>query len=188
MSTTFLDLLFVNEKDPRGKIESALAERGLLGHLAGTAGGGLRVASGVIALLEMPIGDFIFTAYRKHRLIEAARRDTLAAAGSRQVVQLLEHTIESVQHPTVDLVVDGASQTLFKLDLKAELTVEIATLIVEKGEIVDTRPGKATGAVSLGLSGKEILRSSISQIDLGSPTESRPTVDLTVVGEKVESR
>lgn len=184
MKKTLTDILYADRGEATARLHTAFADRDLPGWAAASPGFATRAAGAVLALLDMPIGNFVFAAYRKHRLVEAARAASLET-GVPQVVQLLEHTIRSCQQPEVEMEVNGVAETLLTLDLVAEVKIEVVTLVVSEGRIVDTAPGKAIASVAVSLGDTELARAEAEPIDLGKPRELSDVDLVTIDGAAV---
>jgi len=180
--TTLAALLYRDDRTAQADLEAALHN-----HESVVAWPGVlpQIAEGILAFLEMPIGNLAVSAYLKHRHIEAAIRETARSPGTPQVVQLMEHTIRSNLEPTVDIEVNGVTKTLLRLELVAEISVEAVTAVVQSGQVVDIAPGSATAKLTLSAAGFELAKAETQPVELAVPEEARIVIDLTAMGEPI---
>ena len=183
--TTLAGLLYPDAENAEEDLEAALDGHDLLGPALAWPGVPGQVSEGILAFLQMPIGNLGVAAYQKHRQIKEAMSETATSPGTPRVVKLMEHTIQSKLEPTVDIEVEGVTKTLLRLELKARITVEAVTAIVESGHVVDITPGEATADVTLSASGVELAKAKSRPVDLAVPKEARIVIDLTVAGEPI---
>lgn len=177
--TNLATMLYPDERTARVGLAAALERSQLMRKSALAEGVASQVTEGMLALLRMPVGNLALAAYQKHSMVESARQETLQTPGSRQVVQLLKHTIKTRQEPTIDLVVNGITKTLARLTLEAEISVEAVTVAVEAGRIVETTPRQAEASLVLSAGKVELARAQMQPVDLGYPREANVVVDLT---------
>ena len=183
--TTLAALLYRDDRTAQGDLEAALDNHELMPSVVAWPGVLPRIAEGILAFLEMPISNLAVSAYQKHRHIEAAIRETARSPGTRQVVQLMEHTIRSKLEPTVDIEVNGVTKTLLRLELAAEISVEAVTAVVQSGQVVDIAPGSATAKLTLSAAGVELAKAETQPVELAVPKEATIVIDLTAMGEPI---
>lgn len=183
--TTLAALLYPDDRTAQANLEAALRDHELMQPVASWPGVLPQIAEGILAFLEMPIGNLAVSAYLKHRHIEAAIRETARSPGTPQVVQLMEHTIRSKLEPTVDIEVNGVTKTLLRLELAAEISVEAVTAVVQSGQVVDIAPGSATAKLTLSAAGVELAKAETQPVELAVPKEARIVIDLTAMGEPI---
>ncbi len=183
--TTLAALLYRDDRTAQANLEAALRDHELMQPALAWPGALPQIAEGILAFLEMPIGNVAVSAYLKHRLIEAAIRETARSPGTPQVVQLMEHTIRSKLEPTVDIEVNGVTKTLLRLELAAEISVEAVTAVVQSGQVVDIAPGSATAKLTLSAAGVELAKAETQPVELAVPKEARIVIDLTARGEPI---
>ncbi len=183
--TTLAALLYRDDRTAQTDLEAALRNHELMPSVVAWPGVLPRIAEGILAFLEMPISNLAVSAYQKHRHIEAARRETARSPGTTQVVQLMEHTIRSKLEPTVDIEVNGVTNTLLRLELAAEISVEAVTAVVQSGQVVDIAPGSATAKLTLSAAGVELAKAETQPVELAVPKEATIVIDLTAMGEPI---
>lgn len=178
-------LLYPDARTAPADLEAALRDNKLLEPVLAWPGVSQEIAGGILAFLEMPIGNLAVSAYQKYRRIEVAKRETAKSPGLRQVVELMEHTIRNKLEPTVDIEVEGLTKRLLRLELQATISVEAVIAVVESGQLRDIRPGSATAEVTLGAGGIELAKARSQPVDLAVPKEARIVIDLTAAGEPI---
>lgn len=184
---TITSLLYPDESGGRLALESELRKVPAMQAVLIWPGILAAIAADILEFLRMPIGDFSISAYQKYKRIADAKRET-AESGGREVVQLMDHEIEHKMEPKVEIEINGAPQTLIKLELEVRLSVESVTAIVETGRLVDIAPGTATAAVSLSAAGFALAKAETQPVDLTVPDEARVMIDLTAMGEPIVDR
>lgn len=184
---TITSLLYPNEATERLELESQLRELPAIQSVLAWPGVLAVIASDILEYLRMPIGDFAASAYQKYKSIDDAKRETAKSLG-RQVVQLMDHQIDHMVKPEVEIEVNGVRQTLIDLELLVELKVESVTAVVEAGQLVDVAPGSATASLRLSAGGVELAKAETQPVDLAQPHEATFVVDLTAMGEPIVHR
>ena len=89
-----------------------------------------------------------------HDLADAARR-TLAALGSTELVDLVEHQIIARQQPSVAILVDGRRVAVVELDLSIEFDVSSAVAEIKAGLLVAMRSGRCDATAALAIQGTD---------------------------------
>jgi hypothetical protein len=167
--TSLRELLFAGAEAPQRSLRVPL--QGLLDRVPDVAGVGDlpgQATAAILALLAMPLGNVALTAWAAHARVRAACEQTAREPGSRQLVRLLDHTIRSEQHPTVDLDVGGATRQLLVLTLQVEIVVSVADLVVEGGRVSGVMTGATSASAAL-LAGEVLLaRGALQGVDLRS--------------------
>ncbi|MFF0413022.1 hypothetical protein ACFYUY_21590 [Kitasatospora sp. NPDC004745] len=102
------------------------------------------VASVVQGFLGLDMIDLLAGGWRTHAALTAAARSTCAAAGSEEVVALLDHRIRSVHHPSVKVLVDGVSVGTLAVDIEVEFDLSGIIAVVRGGRLVAVRAGSCT--------------------------------------------
>ena len=184
--TTLASLLYRNETSAHEDLEAALRSHNLMKiALAAWPGVLPQITEGILAFLEMPISSLATASYQKYRLVETAIRETARSPGTPQVVALMKHTIRSKLEPTIDLDFNGVTETLLRLELAAEISVDSVTAVVQSGHVVKITPGSATAKLTLSAGGVELAKADIQPVDLAVPKEATVVVDLTAMGEPI---
>jgi hypothetical protein len=144
--------------DDMTRLSRALTEGGVLGTagdaaraLNSAAAAGLaRDLAGVTgALLEIDLGALLVLGWRRYREVVAAAWRTASPPGSTEKVYLLAHEVTSVQHPVVDLVVDGVRVHRFRFEVAVGFAVRAVTLVVSAGRLAGVEAGDATVTATL---------------------------------------
>ena len=139
----------------------------MLKGVAALPGVGGKIAMAVTAFLKIPIGNLAYTAYEKHRLVEKARKETLADS-SRQVLQLAQHEMKVERKIEVDGEVSGVRHKLVELDLVVTIKVDVMSLTIVNGEVVDARQGRRKRPLELKAGESVIAERDFRPVDLGS--------------------
>ncbi len=172
--TTVASVLFGGPEAGRESLDAGLGPAGLdLGRfrLSGVAIDPTQVSVALLRLLDMSLGNVAMEAWHKYAEVARAKRRTAAEPGSRQVVELGEHTVTSIHTPTVHATLGAAAITLLRLKLEMEITVSSLTLLVEHGRVVDSRPGRARASLTLSGEGTTLVKKEFQPVDLGRPVE-----------------
>ena len=101
------------------------------------------------ALLEIDLGALLVLGWRRYREVVAAAWRTASPPGSTEKVYLLAHEVTSVQHPVVDLVVDGVRVHRFRFEVAVGFAVRAVTLVVSAGRLAGVEAGDATVTATL---------------------------------------
>jgi hypothetical protein len=143
----------------------ALDEQGVVASLRTVltklSGPGLRAVGDQVAvvahgLLDIDLGDLLSAGWRRFDdLVDAARR-TVSSPGTREVVDLVTHTISSSHHPHVELLVDDVVVARLGLDLDLAFTVKGAVATVHGGRMVALHTGDCYLVGTLSAQGKEL--------------------------------
>lgn len=183
--TTLTELLYHDRPAAASKLRADLVDRDLLPGVARGPGTVGEVVDAIVSWLEMPLADLAVTAYLRHRLIEAAKRNTSRAPGTREVVRLLKHTIHVKQEASVEVEIGAKTVTVVRLEVTAEITVDAVTAVVEAGHIKEIAPGEARGSVTLKAGGVELAAVRSRPVDLTVPDQAKIVIDLTGIGEPI---
>ena len=134
------------------------------------------VASSLATLLDVPIGNLALQGWQQHRDVAAARRSTAIHPGTREVVRLLEHRIESHQSPVIEVTVQGVPKEVLALDLDVEIEAASVDLVIEHGEIVAVESGPAIAKGTLSASDVVLASHEFQAADLAIPTRANAPV------------
>jgi hypothetical protein len=136
--------------DDAARLTRALHDGGVLGTLGGatralnsTAAAALgdELAGATGALLDLDLGAMLLAGWRRQRALADAARRSAEPPGSTEKVYLLAHEVSSVQHPAVDLVVDGVRVHRFRFEVEVGFDVRAATLVVTGGRLAGVEAG-----------------------------------------------
>jgi len=158
-------VLFGGKQRDAGATGKALAKAGALG-LVGVGIAGMspsarqfaqqEVAGAVDAVLEMDAIDILAAAWWKHRQIADARRRT-QSSGGRELIELAEHQVTSVQTVHIDVVVDHVPRQRIDLSLTFGAHLVALGATISAGEIVELRGGDTTVTAKLMVAGIPVL-------------------------------
>jgi hypothetical protein len=140
------------------------------------------VATVADGLLELDLGDILLSGWRKYTDLTKAAERTLASPGSEEVVVLATHRVVSTHHPSVDLIVDGATVHTFVFELKVTFDLNGVVTVVRRGDLVALRCGECVVTVTLTLEGTSLELSRKERIDLGLVVQLDPPIPLTRQG------
>ncbi|MFD7310996.1 hypothetical protein [Promicromonospora sp. NPDC059942] len=166
--TTLRSLLGLDDQAEQRRLTSDLAEtvRSGGGFVPWTA-----EATGALSdLLDQPVGNLAFRAWRAHQEVLDAKERTSAVPGQRETVRLLEHTIRSVQEPVVEVTVDGKREPLLNLELEVLLRIVGANIVVESGHVLGVRHGPVSGSATLSVGGVPVAHRDLPIIDVDEGT------------------
>ena len=149
-----------------GALKAALDEQGVLGALGSVltklSGAGLHAVGDQVAtvahgLLDLDLGDLLGEGWRRFDdLVDAARR-SVASPGSREVVDLVTHTISSHTTPHVDLLVDDVKVASLGFALDLGFTVKGAVATVHDGRMVSVHTGACDVVGSLSAQERQLV-------------------------------
>ena len=124
------------------------------------------VAAAIADLLTMPVGNLALVAWQRQHAVRAACETTRAQPGSRRVLRLLEHTVRSEQHPSIDVEAGPLHAPLLSLTLRVEMSITAVQLVIEEGGIVGVYPGPASASATLSAGDVVLARRQVTAIDL----------------------
>ena len=104
-------------------------------------------ASSVNALLDFDLMDLLASGWQKYAMLTAAARRTLVDQTTEEMVDLLAHSITSVQRPTVDVYLDEKKVGTLHLELEFEFLIRSVVAEVRAGRLMTLHDGqcRATG-------------------------------------------
>jgi len=142
--------------DRRG-VTSAFGEA--LGGLsrAGRQAAGAQVASVTGGLLDIDLDDMLLAGWRKHVDLTAAACRTVAAPGSREVVQLATHRVTSTHEPYVDLLIGERCVSRVHFTLLVEFVVHAVVGTVGEGRLLDVAAGHCEVTATLSAEGRLLV-------------------------------
>lgn len=172
--TTLADLLFEPQADAAAELAAALERTttaaGRLS-VAGIAIPEAEVANAVTTLLQLPIGNIAVKSWNDHRSISQAKERTAQNPTVREVIRLLEHRIKTKQEPEIVAELNGATVRLLTLTVEVEMRVSSADVVVERGRVVEVRPGSAVAKATLSTSKVQLAEKEFRQVDLRQEIE-----------------
>jgi hypothetical protein len=109
--------------------------------------------------LDQDLGDPILWAWQAHQALTNAAKATLAGTGPPEHVSLTSHTITSVHHPQVDVIVDEKRAMTITFDLTLTFELEALLLTVQRGYLVGLSPAGCHAEMTFGAHGIDVTRS-----------------------------
>ena len=158
--------LFGDGEEGISALATSLDEQGVLGSLGSAlsklSGAGLHAVGEQIAtvahgLLDLDLGDLLTQGWRRFDDLTDAARRTVENPGSREVVDLVTHTISSTSNPHVELLVDEVRVATLGFDLDLGLTVKGAVATVYGGRMVALHTGVCDVVGSISAQGRELV-------------------------------
>lgn len=166
-SITASAFLFDDDKDSVKALASALEKNGVVGSLtaalthlsrAGLGAVGEQIATVAHGLLDLDLGDLVMEGWHKYEdLVKAARR-TVAAPGSREVLDLATHSITSTHKPHVDVFVDDTKVATVRFELSVKFTVKGVVATVRDGCLVTLQSGICDVVATLAAQDRELAK------------------------------
>jgi hypothetical protein len=108
-------------------------------------------------LLDIDLVGLLVAGWRAHHDMIAAARRTVAAPGSSELVDLIEHQITISQQPSVTIDVDGRRVATVELDLTVEFDVAALVADVKGGLLVGVHSGHCDTTATLAIEGTDVL-------------------------------
>jgi hypothetical protein len=112
-------------------------------------------AAQAAGLLDVDLIGLLMSGWRVHHDLADAARRTLAALGSTELVDLVEHQIIARQQPSVAILVDGRRVAVVELDLSIEFDVSSAVAEIKAGLLVAMRSGRCDATAALAIQGTD---------------------------------
>lgn len=145
-----------------------------------------QVAAVVGGLLELDLGDVLITCWRARRSVLDAAERTLAAPGSRELVDLAKHRAKVTYEPHVDLLVNGTRLHTFEFTLAVGLELTSLAVVLSRGALVEMQGGRGIASTTLTLDGAQLVKKErsfdpalmVSLTPPGVPIVSQPAEDL----------
>lgn len=159
--------LFGDSQDSVSKLAHALEESGVtdtfdqeLKRLSRAAykAVGRQVADAAHGMLDLDLGDLVVGGWCKFADLVAAAKRTLAAADSKEIVELSTHTINYAHHPRVDVLVNDARVATVKFDLAIKFVVKGLCGTVSNGHLVALHAGSCDVTASLSAEGRQLAK------------------------------
>ena len=153
--------------DGVGELQRAMNAQGvarMVGVALGAASRGgcdaaaLQMAAVVGGLLDLDLDDLLLQGWKTHTaLVDAARR-TVAAPGSREVVELAAHRVTSQREFHVDVMLERVHVARVHRKLTAEFVVAPLVGVVVDGRLLEVRGGESALTVTLSAEGKQLCQ------------------------------
>ena len=100
-------------------------------------------------MLEMTPIQILIEGWKKYAEVKKAIEDSLKKPADPILKPLVKHTVKSVHHPYVELLLNGAAVKKYEFELTASLEVEGVTLRILAGQITQVTSGTCTGKFQL---------------------------------------
>jgi len=110
---------------------------------------GDEIAKATDDVLSVNLVDVVAAGWKKYEALSKAARRTLEDPSTRESVVMVTHTIESKQHASVELYVDGTSRGTMEMTLRIAFTLAGVIAVVEQGRLTAITTGNCTVAGSL---------------------------------------
>lgn len=110
-----------------------------------------QVATALASFLSMPVSNVVLWAWDQHQAVQGACRQTSGRPGATARVVVKEHTLKSVQRPSIYLEGPGPKQPILDVELSLTLNIQSAVIDVEEGRVVGAGAGEASGTAQLGI-------------------------------------
>jgi hypothetical protein len=159
--------LFGDSQDSVGALARSLDETGVVGtfdealkHLsrAGYKAVGRQIAGVAHGMLDLDLGDLVVGGWCKFADLVAAAKRTVAAADSKEIVELSKHTITYAHHPHVDVLVNDARVATVQFDLAIKFVVKGLSGTISNGHLVALHSGSCDVAGSLAAEGRQLAK------------------------------
>ncbi len=96
-------------------------------------------------VLDIRMTDILVAAWRKYREIRKYSDSAAYPPGETFLVPLAEHTVRSVHHPGIEILVDEHPVATVELEIEIALRLEGAILRISDGRIKGITTGSCTG-------------------------------------------
>jgi len=96
-------------------------------------------------VLDIRLTDILAAAWQKYREIRKYSDRTAYPPGETFLVPLVEHTVRSIHHPGIEILVDDQPAAMIELEIEIALTLEGAILKISDGKIKGITTGACTG-------------------------------------------
>jgi hypothetical protein len=111
---------------------------------------GNRIGAAVAEACEIPLTTILAEAWKKYRPLREYCDPGRHPPGETATVELATHTVNSVQHPSVEFLVGEKSIFTLKLDANVTIKLETAVLTIENAMFKELATGSSqvTGSLS----------------------------------------
>ena len=103
-------------------------------------------------LLDMDVLELLVSAWLKHRELAALANKP----GEGQLIELIDHTMNSIHEPKVELMVDDKRVFVLPLKIVFELQFRGAQLMLRGGRVREVRIGELEGKGRLEIAGARV--------------------------------
>jgi hypothetical protein len=109
-------------------------------------------------LLDLNLADVLLRALSTYEELRAAGRRTITAPDSEELVELLSHRVTLDNHPSIDLLVNGAHVTTVHLHLSLVIDIQALTAVVREGRLTALQVGRCDVDASVNIEGTTVAR------------------------------
>jgi hypothetical protein len=117
-------------------------------------------------LLDISIPHIMINAWNKARTLDKYLDREKYPRDETVLVPLVEHTIRSVHHPSMEILVNENPVCRIEFDIKVEIAVEGMVLKIRDGRIRGIKTGKCKGKGSIEYEGLSIVQQELKPIAL----------------------
>lgn len=96
--------------------------------------------------LDIEMSDVLVRAWRKTREIAQYRDTKKYPPGECHLVPLVEHTLVSKHHPTIQPVINHVPMKKFEFEVTLKLKLKTAVLSIRDGKIMEIQVGSCSGS------------------------------------------
>ncbi len=96
-------------------------------------------------VLDIRLSDILVAAWQKYREIRKYSDSIAYPPGETFLVPLAEHTVRSIHHPGIEILVDDHPVARIELEVEIALTMEGALLKISDGKIKGITTGSCSG-------------------------------------------
>lgn len=132
------------------------------------------LADQVDELLDMDLLELFVSAWLKHRELAALANKP----GDGQLVELIDHTMNSTHEPKVELMLDDKRVFVLPLRIVFELEFRGAQLMLRGGRVREVRLGELEGKGRLEIAGQRIKEQELGEIALPGVLRLDPGIPL----------
>ena len=125
-------------------------------------------------MLEMTPIQILIEGWKKYGEVKKALEDSLKKPADPILKPLVKHTVKSVHHPYVELLVDGAAVKKYEFELTASLEVEGVTLRILAGQITQVMSGTCVGKFQLAHNKQTLIEKKTGKINLPGVIRLKP--------------
>jgi hypothetical protein len=162
---TVSSFLFGTQADATARLARVVADSGEVERLRRRLGpltarahtvAGERIATAAATLADLDIGMVAIRGWKTHEALVAAADASLDGSGREVVVDLAEHTIESVHEPKVAVLVDEVEIGTLPLEIRLSLVVRGLVATVRLGRLVAVDSGRCRLRATVSCHGVEL--------------------------------
>ncbi len=115
-------------------------------------------------LLNLNVVEVLARAWKQFMKLEECADPNKHGRGEKILVPLAEHTLNSVHHPSVQILLKGREVGSVKCDLQFSLILEGFVLLIQDGRILEIQAGSASGEGSLSLAEISLWKSEMKPV------------------------